>query len=246
MNVQRMFLARAGLLLFVCVCAVGAEAHDKPEVSVNVDVVSRYIWRGLNPADAPSLQPSIVFGYRGCEVGTWGAYSLSNNITESDEIDFWLGYTHDLDGGTSLGLVLTDYYYPNAGPRFSNFNNYDDKDGPGAHTFEVGASLTLSDAIPLTVSGYANVYNDEGHNAYFQLDYPLTVGEADLNFFVGATPGSNKNPDYYGTDAFKFLNVGVSATKEVKVSETFSLPVTGSFIVNPNLDMAYLVIGFSL
>ena len=246
MNVLKTISVATGLLLLVAAGAVDCMAQDKVDVSLGADVVSRYVWRGLNVGDAPSVQPSIAAGYKGFELGTWGAYSLSNEATDGDEIDFWLGYTHEFASGAAIGLLVTDYYFPNAGEKFSNFQNYDDEDGAGAHTVEIGGSVTLPGSLPITLAGYINVYNDEGNNAYFQADCPVTAGETDLNFFVGVTPGSDKNPDYYGADEFKVLNVGVTASKEVQFSESFSLPISGSFIVNANLDMAYLVVGFSL
>lgn len=214
-------------------------------MSVGVDLVSRYIWRGLNVGDAPSVQPSVSFGIKGFEVGTWGAYSLSNDITGGDEIDLWVGYAVELAGGGAIGLLVTDYYFPNAGEEFSNYRDYDDENGPGAHTLEFGGSFTFP-SFPLTLAGYVNFWNDEGHNVYLQADYPLVVGETSLNLLAGAAPGSEDNPDYYGTENFAFINLGLTAAKEVEITERFSLPVSASWILNPKLDIAYLVVGFSL
>jgi len=238
-------LATACLLALTAFGASPVRAQDAAQVSVGVDLVSRYIWRGLDAGDAPSAQPAVTLEFRGLALGAWGSYSLSNNITHGDEIDLWLGYTHELPGGGSLGVLMTDYYFPNAGEGFSNYRNYDAPDGPGAHVLEVGALLTPS-SFPVTLAAYANVYNDEGHNVYFQASYPFDVGETSLTLFAGATPGSDKNPGYYGTDQFKVLNVGFTAKKEVALSDRFSLPISASWSVNPNLDIAYLVVGFSL
>lgn len=235
-----------GFSLVLALSGEAVVAQERPEASVGVDMVSRYVWRGINTADAPSAQPSIAFSFKGLELGTWGSYSLSNGITGADEMDFWLGDNREFEGGGSFGLLLTDYYFPNSGLAFSNFRNYDSPAGPGAHLLEVGASFGLAGAFPLSVAAYVNVYNDAGHNVYLQADYPVTMGETSVKFFVGATPGSAENPDLYGTDSFSLLNVGVTVTKDVAFSDRFALPVFGTWMVNPNLDIAYLVIGFSL
>jgi hypothetical protein len=207
--------------------------------------MSRYVWRGLNAGDAPSVQPSISVGIKGLEIGSWGAYSLSNEITGGDEIDLWIGYSIDLEGGGALGVLVTDYYFPNGGEGFGNYADYDDEDGPGAHTLELGGSFTFP-SFPLTVAGYVNFHNDEGHNVYLQADWPLTVGETALNLFAGATPGSEDNPDYYGTRDFAFINIGLTAERQIGVTDRFSLPLTASWILNPEQDIAYLVVGLSL
>lgn len=234
-----------GLLAVAAVSAAPGSAQDATHVSVGVELVSRYIWRGIDAADAPSVQPSISFGFEGWELGTWGSYSLSNGTTAGDEIDLYLGYTHEWSKEGSAGLLLTDYYFPNAGKAFSDFNNYDAPGGPGAHVLELGASATLP-SHPLTLAAYVNVYNDAGHNVYVQADYPVTLAGTSLDFFAAATPGSDTNPGYYGTDRFAFLNVGLSAKKEVRLSDALSLPVWVSWSVNPNLDIAYMVVGMSL
>jgi uncharacterized protein (TIGR02001 family) len=226
--------------------ATHALAQESVDVSLGVDLVSRYVWRGLNVGDSPSIQPSISFSKRGFEFGTWAAYSTANQITEGDEMDFWVGYTAEFGEGGSIGFLLTDYYFPNAGAKFSNFSNYDDEDGPGAHTLELGASVSVSESFPLSFSGYMNVYNDGGNNLYFQVDAPVSVGGTSLDLFAGFTPGSSDNPDYYGTEDFAFINLGLSVAKNIPVTDNFALPLFGSWIVNPNDDISYLVVGFSL
>lgn len=245
MTTKTTHLAVASLLAIGVLCPTSSAAQQAAQVSVGMDFVSRYIWRGLNVGDAPSVQPAITLESGGFAVGAWGSYSLSNDITAGDEIDLWLGYTHEFSGGGSLGIVFTDYYFPNAGGAFSNYKNYDAVDGPGAHVLEIGATVTPS-SFPVTLAAYANLYNDEGHNVYLEASYPFAVGDASLTLFAGATPGSTDNPGYYGADQFKFLSVGIKAEKDLPLSERFSLPISATWSVNPNLDIAYLVVGFSL
>lgn len=230
--------------------AVGAYAEDKVTVNTGVDFYNRYVWRGLDIASTPSLQPSFSIGYSGFELGAWGAYTMSNQSSESDEIDFWLGYTIEMKDGMSLGLVATDYYFPNTGIDFFNFNNYDamlddTTADPGAHLIELGASFTGPATFPVTISGYINIHNEAGNNTYFQIDYPVKVGETELGLFCGAAGGAKDNPDYYGTEDFAIINVGVTANREIKVSEQLSVPLSISFILNPNDEISYLLAGFS-
>ena len=111
---------------------------------------------------------------------------------------------------------------------------------------EAGLSVTGPETFPITVSGYINFYNDAGNNAYFQIDYPITAGETSLNFFVGATPGSKDNPDYYGTGDFAIINAGITAGRDIVISEKFSLPLSVSYILNPEAEISYVVVGISL
>lgn len=230
--------------------AAGTAAAEKVAVNTGVDLYNRYVWRGLDIANTPSVQPSLSAGISGFECGVWGAYTLSNQTSESDEIDFWLGYTREFNQGASVSLLATDYYFPNAGIDFFNFNDYDavdddDNPDPGAHTLEVGLSVTGPESFPVTVSGYVNVHNDAGNNTYFQVDYPVTAGDTELGFFCGFTAGSEDNPGYYGTDEFSVINVGVSAVRDIKVSESFSVPLTVALVVNPEAEISHLLVGMS-
>jgi hypothetical protein len=219
-------------------------------VSSSVDFYNRYVWRGLDIATTPSIQPALSVSFCKFEFGTWGAYTLSNNASGSDEIDFWFSITHALENSVSFTAMITDYYFPNDSVSFFNFNNYDAvKDDTvsdaGAHTLEVGLSITGPESFPITLSGYINVYNDKGNNSYFQIDYPVTVNETELGFFCGVAGGSKKNDGYYGTDKLNVINIGVTASRDIEVTESFALPFSVSFIVNPRAEISYLLVGMS-
>ena len=221
-------------------------------LNANADFVSRYIWRGLNVNDQPNIQPSITLNYSGVKLGFWGSYGLTHQnssdeyYSTSQEIDTWLSYSIEFNDGVSISALFTDYYYPNSGIKIGNFNNYDNADGPGAHTVEAGLNFTGPQVFPLSLSGYVNIYNDGGNNIYFQGDYSVDLNEFALGFFVGAALGSEKNPAYYGTSKFNAINVGLKGSKQIKITEDFSLPVFCSYILNPQAEISYLIFGVSI
>lgn len=238
------------IVVFMISIAGGVYGADNVSVNSSVDLYNRYVWRGLDIANTPSIQPTLSVVISGFEIGTWGAYTLSNEASESDEIDFWMSYSHKLKNGVTINLLATDYYFPNAGIKLFNFNNYDavindSIPDPGAHTIELGLSITGFKSLPVTLSGYLNVYNDAGSNTYFQIDYPVTVNGTELGLFCGIAGGSKDNPDYYGADKFSVLDLGVTTNREIKVSESFSMPLAVSLIVNPKKEISYILIGVS-
>lgn len=236
-------------ILFTCISRLSAQDLS---LNVNADLVSRYIWRGLNVNDQPNIQPSIALEYYGFQLGLWGSYGIAfqnssdEEYSASQEIDTWLGYSFELTKGININAVATDYYYPGSGLKIGNFNNYNDENGPGTHTVEAGLIISGSDSFPLALSGYINVYNDKGNNIYLQADYSTIVAGTAVVFFIGAAAGSKDNPDYYNTNKFNVINIGLKATKQIKISEDFSLPVYCSYILNPREEISYLVFGLSL
>lgn len=249
------FLSRIIFLYMVSITLMAvtpALATDGVNIDLNADFVSRYIWRGTVMNDGPNVQPSITLGMKGFELGIWGSSTLTNNNSSdeyypiSQEVDFWFGYKHAFESGAGIGLILTDYYFPKAGIRQGNYNNHDHADGPGAHTLEAGVIFTGPTSFPVSVSYFRNIYNDVGNNSYFQLDYSTKAKEIGLDFFIGAAMGSEDNPGYYGTDGFNVINFGITANKSMKITDSFSLPVFVTYVVNPRIENGYLIFGFSL
>ena len=221
-------------------------------VDAGADLASLYIWRGINVNDRPNIQPYISLKYYGLQFGFWGSYSLANinsnddNYTASQEIDTWLSYSFDLGRGAGITALLTDYYYPRAGKNIGNFNNYDNVNGAGAHIIEATINFTGPESFPLSLSNNVNIYNDEGYNTYFQLDYISSVNEIGIDLFIGASPGSKKASEFYNTEKFNFINVGLKVSKSINITKSFALPVYGSYILNPKLGKLFLVFGISI
>lgn len=234
------------LILFIFITGISF-AQDL-SLNAGADIVSLYIWRGLNVNDAVNIQPSLTLSVSGFSFGFWGSYGFSIDSAYKkfgQELDTWLSYNFAFENGMSIGAIVTDYYFPNVGIPWGNWDNYDSPDGPGAHTIETGLLLKGPESFPLSLSGFINVYNDAGNNTYFQIDYPATVADVPLNFFIGASGGSEENPGYYGTETFNVTNVGVKATKSIKITEDYSLPVFVTFLINPRTEIAYLVFGLT-
>ncbi len=238
-------ITRLLVMFFLLVLFVSsAAAQEKVELSAGSDIVSRYVWRGLDLGKSPAFQPALSINYVGVEVGVWGSYTFNETASAANEIDAWISYTIGSET-FSATAIITDYYFPNSGIKIGNFNNYDDPNGPGAHTLEAGLSLTFG-TLPLSLAGYYNFYNDAGNNAYFQIDFPFEVQDYELNLFCGAAKGSDKNPGYYGTQNFDVINFGVTASRSIKISDEFSLPVFVTCGINPRIEQAFMVAGISL
>jgi hypothetical protein len=232
------------LLIIGFLSGINLQAQEKFGVEAGAGIVSRYNWRGIDFGNSPAFQPSLTANYYGFQLGVWGSYTFNETASVSNEIDTWLSYSFKIYS-VSVTAILTDYYFPSSGSRFGNYNDFDDPEGAGAHTLESGLSIG-SESFPLTFSAFYNFYNDAGNNTYFQLDYSFNVNNYGLNLFCGATAGSKDNPAYYGSDKFNVINVGVKATKSIKITDNFDLPVFVVYGINPRVDQAFMVLGITL
>jgi hypothetical protein len=74
-------------------------------------------------------------------------------------------------------------------------------------------------------------------DTYVEAGY--TAGAVTL--FAGAGDGQ------YTKDAsFNLCNVGLKTSKSIKISDSFSIPVSGSVILNPSTEQFNIVVGISL
>ena len=92
------------LLALGLVAVTTTHAQDKIETTISGDIVSSYIWRGLD-AGSTAIQPTLGIGYKGLSLTAWGSYGLTNP-DDVKEFDLSLGYT---TGGFSIGI--TDYWF---------------------------------------------------------------------------------------------------------------------------------------
>jgi hypothetical protein len=208
------------------------------QVNFGADVMSRYIWRGVDYGNSPSFQPSITFKEGAFKIGTWGAYSFAGEGSVFSEHDVFCKLYFESNAGT-FSFIYTDYYYPSEGLKYFNFSGK----GEGAHTMEAGFSFNGPVSFPIQFSAYLNFYNDPDYSTYFQAGYPIETDEVSLLFFAGL---SGKRSVWYGTSKAAVINVGISFLKQFYISEKLSLPISASLIVNPDLEQSYLIFGFSI
>jgi uncharacterized protein (TIGR02001 family) len=86
-------------------------------VSGQVDLVSRYIWRGFDllPGNHPAIQPqfSIDLGRSGFSLGVWSSFALErrDEFASADEIDVTISYEVPLPADWEMIVGLTNYGY---------------------------------------------------------------------------------------------------------------------------------------
>lgn len=219
-------------LLLLALCSY----TSAQEVFVHADFVSSYIWRGMDSGNA-AVQPTLGVEWKGLTFSAWGSTEFRN---KNNEIDLNLEYEYK-----NLQLCVYNYFVQNEDEPFKYFQYNPHATG---HTFEAGAVYTISERFPLSVGWYTtfagNDYRENGKRAwssYCELSYPFHIKEVELAAEAGFTPWEGMY-----SDKFNVVNVGLSATKAIKITDHFSLPVFGKLIANPYEQQFYFVFGVSL
>ncbi len=222
------------------VAVATAHAQEKEfEVAVSGDIVSQYIWRGQDLGHV-SLQPALGISYRGLSLEAWGSVGLADS-SDTKEFDLTLSYTL---GGFNIGI--TDYW-TNDG--LDSKNRYFKYDAHGTnHVFEANIGYDFGVA---SVQWYTNFAGNDGTNkdgkraysSYLEAAVPFRLANMDWISTVGVVPYAT---NYYETRGFAVTNLSLQASKDIKITDTFSIPIFAQVTANPCSQKAYLVVGFTL
>lgn len=227
------------LLAMGLVISMATFAQDKIETTISGDIVSRYIWRGQDLGDV-SLQPTLGIGYKGLSLTAWGNVGLSNP-SDTKEFDLTLAYTI---GGFNIGV--TDYWLSEGLDPKARYFKYSAHSTN--HVFEANIGYDFGVA---SIQWFTNFAGNDGTNkdgkraysSYAEIVVPFKLSAIDWTATVGAVPYAT---DYYGTTGFAVTNLSLKATKDIKITDSFSIPIFGQIVGNPCSQKAYLVFGFTL
>jgi len=213
------------------------QAQSNIETSLKADFVSNYIWRGQNLGHV-SLQPELSVGWKGLSLAVWGNVALNGHKEDNNEINLTLSY---LTGGLSFGII--DYWNDEYNEPFFYFK----KDGKG-HAFE---GFACYDFGPLSVSwqtffagnDYQEADGKRTFSSYFEIVAPFQLVTCDWEAEAGLVPWAS---DYYATSGFSVTNLSIRATKGIKITNSFSLPLFVQIVANPASRDLHLVAGLTL
>jgi hypothetical protein len=217
-----MFLLKSNkvIFLFIIVFLFGFTAIMAQELNIGADIVSRYVWRGVDFGNAPAVQPTFELSMGNITLGSWGSYSIGKTDSGAGGLN-----EHDLYASYSFGSItvgVTDYYYPGAGGLFTVDTDYN-------HVIEPYISYTGL----INASLYLNALNDPDNSMYLELGYDLTVKEVELGLIAGVALYEST---WYGVDGTALINLGATATKD---------NISVSYLVNPDLEDSYLIFTYS-
>ncbi len=236
------------LLIKNFVVAQDEDTVKQSPFNVSLDLVSRYVWRGMDIGDSPSIQPGFSYNYKNFSIGTWGAFAL--NFAGAQEVDLFASYTIK----NVVTIAVTDYFFPSETITYQYFDYNQTTTG---HIFELSASFNGTKKIPLTFLLGTNVYGADAvrldsdstvtgiqYSTYAEFGYSYSIVNAFIGFNLTTPDKSMNETGFYG-DSFGVINIGLKVTKEVRISKSYSVPIYVSLISNPQRQKIYLVAGIS-
>ncbi len=239
--------------LWVATCICNAQEKSKINFTTQGDIVSSYVWRGMYQSGA-AVQPTLGMSIGAFSLTAWGSVDLTGQGHK--ETDITASYV--MKGVT---LSLSDYWWAgqsgiyndreNGNNQYFHLNNHHTD-----HILEAGISYTLPiEKMPLSFSWYTMFWgadkktgNDgEMQNAYSshgEVSYPFIVNNVNLIAALGVSPF--ESAANYKNKSFAVTNISLKASRDVFITDRFSLPLFSQIIWNPNREDVHLVFGITL
>jgi hypothetical protein len=225
------------LCLLAMIAPMMMSAQDEVETTIGADIVSQYIWRGQELGDV-SLQPTLGIAYKGLSLTAWGSVGLSNK-DNTKEFDLTAAYT---TGGFHIGV--TDYWFNTPNERYFAYSAHET-----SHVFEANVGYDFGIA---SLNWYTNFAGNDGVNkdgkraysSYFEANVPFKLAACEWTATIGAVPYATS---FYGdANGFAVTNIGIKATKDIKVNDHFSIPIFAGITANPSTEKTFFIFGVSL
>jgi len=241
--------------LVAVLCAGLIKAQDT--LKATAELVSHYVWRGsmATVSPTPNFQPTMAYGHGPVEIGVWGSTDFAGSYKE---VDPYISFSSGL-----LKITITDYNW-----NFGKANYFNYKNTETGHIFEGSIAYSGPQSFPVSVSintmfyGYDKKRDANGipdsSKQNFSTYIELGCTKGAVSYFFGFTPFAGYYNNYgftawdpeAGKKSFSIVNIGATIARSIKITDSFSLPVRATLVINPSAtfsqqDYVHLVFGIT-
>lgn len=221
--------ARKGLILVACTVMLSFGAvdvylafaeSDEPlledteiEVSADVAVYSKYMWRGFKLDDDPVLQSGAYLSGYGFDASVWGSFGIaSDDNLDSDEVDYSVGYTYDLKEAIQVPVSISGGY------TYYDFTSAN----TNSQEFYIGASFDV--ILSPSVIWYHDFEDEDqggGDGDYIvgELSYSYPIPDWPVSFDLSGHVGYNNELFIVGDGG----DIGIGAALPITLSKNCTL-----------------------
>ncbi len=192
----------AGVVMSSTLTSSVALAQDSElDITANVGLYSKYIWRGWNLKDDMSIQGGVDLGYNGFYAGIWGG----SDETLGTEIDLYAGYGHTFNDNFALEVGFIQYRFDHRNVEqdevhvTADFNLFSLSyhDGEAEYDYiEANTSFELSDEFTLDLH-----YGIEDNDVRDWYDYSATLTYAindTFSVFLAVSDKEDNDDEIFG------------------------------------------------
>jgi hypothetical protein len=240
---------------------VSDTSKEEKKWDINLDIASRYIWRGQSwGGNYPVAQLYGNYTVNDkLSVGFWTTHNFKKEYYDVNgaskgyqELDLILNYAVT----DFLTVSLQDYYWPSTDKQEGVSNNFFNFGNDGSQSIDLQLLFDFSEkGVPMwftlstLVAGNDFRYKDDSDvkgkqnfTTYLEVGYSI---EAPLGLSVSPVIGAviNNKAGYYAYadyDRPSFVNLGCKVSKDIKLSESVTMPIWLNYTYNAASNKANL------
>ncbi|MBN2598536.1 hypothetical protein [Labilibaculum sp.] len=229
----------SALLVLVIIMASNLTVNAQGKVSVSPSVTTRHYWRGIMVSNTANFEMDLAYTNNNFTFGAWGGYAFDNTYSE---FDFHVGYKFS----DHFNVAVWDLFANRDRASIDDYNYLDLDKSTTNHLIDASFNFYFTEQFPLSLSVATMLYGrdldaegNQNYSTYVEFGYPVKIGGETVSLFAGLNPFENQ---VYG-ESFGFVNIGASATREIKITDSFSLNAWAKIGVNPQAETANLILG---
>ena len=237
---KKLFILIAFLIPFTVWANDPVGPMRKSNFSLDIEITSKYIWRGLEYGNAPVAFGTLGYNYKGLNVFALGGYALNGSHSEVD-----LGMSYSYKG---LTIGVSDYFFPTAVGEKDGYSDF--KKNETGHSMECYLTLAPSKLhLWMTLSTYfygadKKINGSQAYSSYVELGYNHSFNDDNaLSAWIGANLNKSFYTDY--NSGLNMVNVAVKYYTDIPFGK-YKLPVSGTFMYNPYKNKPYFSLSFYL
>lgn len=228
------YLLLCSTIIVLNLSAWGQEKEANP-LSVQIELSSRYLWRGLEYGNAPTLFPSLQYSTSNFNFSIAGAYAFNNSHRE---VDLSVSYCYK-----NWTLSLSDYYFHTDNNEHDHYFNW--ANSSTKHSVECCLNYEFPH-FPLRLLWSTYIYGNDkkedfqAYSSYTEICYTHHL----KNGYMSLTCGASIKKGFYTSyqKDFALCNISLAYLTDLKVGQLSQLPVKFSYIINPYLNKSFITI----
>ena len=229
----------AFLLVLTILLSSNLTTNAQGKVTVSSSVTTRHYWRGIMVSNAANFEMDVAYTNENFTFGAWGGYAFDNTYSE---FDFHVGYKFN----DHFNVAVWDLFANRDRASIDDYNYLDLDRKTTNHLIDASFNFYFTEQFPLSLSVCTMLYGrdldadgDQNYSTYIEFGYPIKIGGEKLSLFAGLNPFENQ---VYGKSV-GFVNIGATASREIKINDKFSLDTWAKVAINPQAETANLIFG---
>ncbi len=209
------------------------------KVTVSPSVTTRHYWRGIMVSNTANFEMDLAYTNNNFTFGAWGGYAFDNTYSE---FDFHVGYKFS----DHFNVAVWDLFANRDRASIDDYNYLDLDRSTTNHLIDASLNFYVNEKFPLSVCVSTMLYGrdldengDQNYSTYVEFGYPVKIGGETVSLFAGL----NAFEDQVYGESFGFVNIGATATREIKINDNFSLNAWAKIGINPQAETANLILG---